>query len=520
MWDFLKKGTGFLIFGVVFLIVSMKLFLPGVYNTLTVQVFGLHETANGSKNHLVIVYPEGFLGLDPVFYDVNTRSRLINIYETLVRMDNDLRIVSGLAKTWGALDDYTWEFTLLQGIKFHDGKELMAQDVKASILRARDHPSSTIANLVVNIEKIEVVDDLKIRIKTRLPDPLILNKLTAIFIFPEQSFEQIATTPVGTGPYVFKQWDREKKMLTLERFVDYWGGRPKYDYVSIRTIEGKEERSEAIRRGEIDLLASVPASMIQELENNDIKVVRHSLLEVDFLMFNFDYLQGENVFFYRQVREAVCRALDTTQLLRYLESHLQPSTQFVSRGIFGYNAQLTGFEYDLQEAERLLRDVESFFRVKVVLDLPNGLEALGTYINKQLAVIGMDVELNYMSPDDLQAKILSGQSQFYFMGWRSELGDVHDFVQAVVHSRSEDGKYGYFNGANYSQKEVDVLIEESEQNMEESSRLKQLQTVMQMIVEQDVLGVPLFEVEAIYGLARGIQWEPRVDGYIYAVEVT
>lgn len=520
MWNFLKKSVGFLLFGIVFLLVSMKLFLPDVYDQWNAQVFGIEEHASGERNKIVIAYPESFQGLDPDLNDVTVRSRLLNIYEPLVRMDKDLRLVPGLAKTWGALDDYTWEFTLRQGIKFHDESEVTTGDVRASILRARDHPDSTVSSLVSKVESVDIVDDGKIRIKTKFPDPLIVNKLTMVYIFPAEKAEQIALQPIGTGPYFFKSWDPEEKVLELERFKNYWGGRPKYDYVSIRTIESKEGRSEAIRLGEIDLLASVPPAMIRELEMNDIRIVRKPSLEVNFLMFNFKPFQGENAFAQRQVREAVYRAMNTTQLLRYLDSYLQPATQFVSQGIFGFNPTITGFEYDLDEAVRLVREVESFFRVQVTLDLPQGLEALGNYVNRQLSVIGIDVDLNYLSADDLQQKVLSGQSQFYFLGWRSELGDASDFYQSVIHSRTLDGQYGRFNGANYHNVGVDVLVEESERNMDEVLRLKQLQTVMQVIVEEDVLGVPLFEPEAIYGLARGIKWEPRVDGYIYAVEIT
>jgi ABC-type transport system substrate-binding protein len=105
----------------------------------------------------------------------------------------------------------------------------------------------------------------------------------------------------------------------------------------------------------------------------------------------------------------------------------------------------------------------------------------------------------------------------YFLGWKCELGDAGDFFNNIIHSRSGTD-LGQFNGNNYGSDEADNLIEKSAINIDSKSRLKQLQQIM-TIVTEDVVGVPLFESDTIFAYQKGIEFEPRVDGYMHADEI-
>ena len=145
------------------------------------------------------------------------------------------------------------------------------------------------------------------------------------------------------------------------------------------------------------------------------------------------------------------------------------------------------------------------------------IEVFGDAIKKQLAQIGLAVTTRFSSPHELGFQILSGKSDFFFFGWRNDLGDASDFLTAVVHRRA--GDLGHFNGRNYSNSEVDRLIEESVATVEQDVRLLKMREAMKIITEDDIIGVPLFSPDVLYAVSNKLSWKPRVDGFILASEV-
>lgn len=155
----------------------------------------------------------------------------------------------------------------------------------------------------------------------------------------------------------------------------------------------------------------------------------------------------------------------------------------------------------------------------ISLDYPEGLDIIGEYLQVQLREVGLDLGLNPLSNADLVAKILEGRSSFYYLGWRSELGDASDFLQAIAHSKDPDGSFGRFNGNHYANKRLDELIEKSQQDLNPKTRLKALQEAMKILIKQDAIGVPLFEADTLFAFNKQLRFEPRVDGYIYPSEI-
>ena len=122
--------------------------------------------------------------------------------------------------------------------------------------------------------------------------------------------------------------------------------------------------------------------------------------------------------------------------------------------------------------------------------------------------------INYLSFDRLRAKIFAKKSEIFYLGWRSEIGDASGFYENVVYSE------GRFNGGNFENKKVDQLIQLSTKNLDDKKRLDQFQEIMRIIVEEEIIGVPLFETDVIYGVKAGVRFSPRLDGYILASEVS
>lgn len=463
---------------------------------------------------LVIASSYTITSLDPTQYDAVNRTILMNMYEGLVRTDRNLAIDSAIAVSWGSLDDHTWEFRLRPGVLFQDGTPLTADDVKASFTRAQAG-SSQVRTLVAGITEITVDGDT-LRFTLAQPDPVFLQKMAGVFVTKENS--ESDGVAFGTGPYKFAQWDRTTQSVFLVRFDQYWGVLPTFPSVTFRTVTDPDERQAGFTQGTIDLYADLSPSSVKGVPSF-ITVRALPSLEVYFLAFNMR-TTASNPFASKALRQAVQKALDLQAFVSLSNGYARTVSQYVSTGIFGYDTTIPIAQYDLEGAKSLVRSVSHFTRVSVTLDVPNGLEQFGLYVQEQLGYVGIDVTLNPLSQEEMVAKITSGKSDFYFFGWRSELGDASDFLSSVVHSVTNDGNYGIYNGGRYSSSTVDGLIESAVKDIDAQSRLSTMQKVMQTIVKDDLIGVPLFEADVLYGISPEISWEPRIDGYILVSDIT
>lgn len=502
-----------------FMFLIMSLFASGSFIFFEDQVSGFVDILSSksiqlkdAQNNLSIAYSFQPNSLNPLILDNVTRSRLVDIYEGLVKIDRNLKLQPSLAISWGMLSKNKWEFIVREGVKFHNGNALNLKDILYSLKIAREDKNSQLLNLLSSIDSVTAESSNKILIQTKYPDPLLAIKLAQVYIIPEnfKDFEN----PVGTGPY--KLLSKEKGEQKMEKFEAYWGFLPYFSKVSLLTIPSKVERIDALKNNTIDLLVSVPPEQVQDLEDAAFQVKFIPSLEVGFLMFNLENSLFKNV----DIRKAISLSIDRKQFLELSHGFAHVVNQFVSSGVFGYNPDLAFSQFDLVQAKKILDKIGQFEVIKVNFDYPESLPLLGEYMKAQLGEVGIQVKPNPMKDLDLQNKIAKGESDFYYLGWRSELGDAFDFLQSVVHSKDIKKNLGGFNGMNYSNNKVDQLIEKSQENLVTKDRLKDLQAVMKILVDDDYVGVPLFETDLIYAFEKKLNFEPRIDGAVYAAEIS
>ena len=303
----------------------------------------------------------------------------------------------------------------------------------------------------------------------------------------------------------------------MKRFEGYWGMKPYYGQVVLKTMQDRDDRIDALKSGGVDLLADVPPSAAKTIVSQSVALKTIPSLEVNFLMLN----ANTSLFSDRVFREALAYALDRREFVDIAGGYAQPIHQFVSSGVLCFNTDLKGYEYDLKKAQELVEPLvaKSFEQMTLTLDYAQGSDVVAQYVKDQMKLLGVDVILNPLSGNEFQEKLESGSSEMYYLGWRSELGDANDFLQTVVHTRDESGFSGQFNGTGYSSEAVVELIDKSEKDLNPKTRLKSLQDAMKILVEDDIAGIPLFETQTIFAYQTKIQFDPRVDGYIYAAEI-
>ena len=178
-------------------------------------------------------------------------------------MNDDLEVEPALAEAWRLVNNFTWEFKLLQGIFFHNGEPFNAQAVRFSVNRAKSLPNSleTFAT-DVDLKEVEIIDDFTIRFITNqfvanLPYHLAFLEILPPFYYDETSLSQLAVAPIGTGPYRISE-ETNTEQLVLETVLDYWQGRPVVSQLVFQTVPSVEDRLAMLANDEIILVADLP----------------------------------------------------------------------------------------------------------------------------------------------------------------------------------------------------------------------------------------------------------------------
>lgn len=169
----------------------------------------------------------------------NATSR--HIWDSLINLTGTSANAPELATEWKVVDPTHWEFKLRKGVKFHDGSEFNADDVIASLLRARDKPSQSFASYTRNIVNVTATDPYTIVVETKVPDPILLNSVSRIRIIsadckeaPVQDFDN-GKCAIGTGAYSFVSYSPGSN-LTLKRNDSYFAGPSHWSNVTLRFL--------------------------------------------------------------------------------------------------------------------------------------------------------------------------------------------------------------------------------------------------------------------------------------------
>ena len=165
----------------------------------------------------------------------------IHIHENLLCIDENSKLIPQLAESYDQIDPTTYRFALRKGIKFHNGEELKASDVKFSMDRVMSPVGSATRAYSKDLASVEVIDDYTVQMKLKQPSTPFLMLLTLSWggIVNEKAVraagDNYAMNPIGTGPFRLVDWKRGDR-ITLERYEDYWGERPRYKTLIFRSL--------------------------------------------------------------------------------------------------------------------------------------------------------------------------------------------------------------------------------------------------------------------------------------------
>ncbi|SDK03120.1 ABC transporter substrate-binding protein [Sediminibacillus albus] len=252
-------------------------------------------------------------GLDPHKTPAHSSIRIYSqIYEGLLRFDENMEIEGQLAKEWEQPDDTSYVFHLKEGVKFHNGREMTADDVVYSFERILDEETAShIASYFSNVETVEAEDTYTVKFTLSEPDATFLSYLTnaSAVVVPQETVEEnedLQQVAIGTGPFKLEEWVPDNH-VTLVRNEDYYvEDQPKLDQVVYNTMKEESSRLSAIRTGEVDMttLSAKSASLLEDQEG--LNILDYQSLEYSYVGFNVD----KEPFNDEKVRQALSLATD------------------------------------------------------------------------------------------------------------------------------------------------------------------------------------------------------------------
>ena len=457
------------------------------------------STAPVLAQTLTIGVRAGPESMDPHYTGTGTHAEAMkHVFDTMVTSGDQLQLEPGLAESWKTLDDTTWEFKLRKGVKFHDGSEFTAEDVKFSIERipTMSGPNPTTV-YVRRVKEVKIVDPYTVRIITDGPAPTLASDFVRLFIVSHtaaagltrdnhnEAFNAGKAT-IGTGPFKFISWT-PKSELVLERFDQHWRGPAAFQRVVREEIPNDAARVAQLRAGQVDMIVRVPAADVPTLERDSkLSIVKAPTVYIYNLTSdvrektpNVTAKDGSplptNPLRDPRVREALDLAIDRTALADIaMEGLGTPAAQLMTKSMFGYNARLQVPKVDVARAKQLLADAGYPNGFKIMLSFTTdrlpGDRAVGTAVAQMLARVGLDVQPNAQPAAVLFPARARGEFSLLMTGWATITGEAHYTVDALGHTYDPAKKAGAFNWYGYSNPKLDKLLDAANVELDDAKR--------------------------------------------------
>lgn len=468
--------------------------------------------------------------MDPHFTATGTHAEsLKHVFDTLTWSGTDLQIEPGLAESWKPLNDTTWEFKLRQGVKFHDGSDFTAEDVKFSIERIPivSGPNPTTI-YVRRVKETKIVDPHTVHIVTDGAAPTLPNDFIRLFIVSHKAAAGLTKetanetfnsgkAAVGTGPFKFVSWT-PKEEFVLQRYDQHWRGPSPWQRVVRKEIPNDANRVAQLKAGQVDMIVRVPASDISTLEKDaKLKIAKVDTVYVFYVELDMrdkppqvSMKDGsplaKNPFQDSRVREAVDLAIDREALAEIaMEGLGKPVTQIVTSNIFGYDDKIAPVKPNVQRARQLMQEAGFPNGFKAVFNFTNdrlpGDRAVGTSVAQMLARIGLEIQANGQPGAVLFPARTRGDYSMVMSGWGTLTGEANYTLSSLAHSNAPPLRMGAFNWRNYNSPQVDKLLQDAAIEMDEGKRKAFLQQANSAFRADRPL-LPLVAVSSAWALQK------------------
>ena len=313
------------------------------------------ESANKAANAVTVGIAQDLdNSLDPhKAVAAGTKEVMFNVFEGLVKPTSNGDLIPAVASNYTVSEDHlTYTFTLREGVKFHNGDAVTAEDVVYSLKRVAAPPETG----VVPVEALPImadvaaVDERTVAITLTEPSNEFISYLT-VAILPADYTEQ-DTKPVGTGPFTFASRSAQENII-LEKFEEYWGQKAYLDQVTFRIIENAEGLLMGLQSGAIDICSHLTTTQVSQLSDSEFSIAQGNMNLVQAMYLNNAVAPFDNVL----VRQALCHAIDRQMILDLAfdgYGTLIGSSMYPAFGKYFDDTLTNHYAYDVDAAKALL----------------------------------------------------------------------------------------------------------------------------------------------------------------------
>ncbi|HEY9550527.1 MAG TPA: ABC transporter substrate-binding protein, partial [Kiloniellaceae bacterium] len=429
-----------------------------------------------------------------------------------------------LAESWKALDPLTYEFKLRQGVTFHDGSPMTAEDVKFTFDRliqegAMEGQTSPRKSLLGPLEEIRVVDERTVQMILSEPWPILPAMLPFQEIVSKAHVEKVGVNGMadqvnGTGPFKLVEWRRGDSVI-MERFDGYYGGatdippvgKACVDRVIFKMIPENASRVAALLAGDVHIIDALPTHAVKQVENNpgthvlSVRGTRSSYIALNNQKPPFDDVR---------VRHAVAHALDRQLIVdKILDGNATLIDGILSPDAFGKNTGLPTYAVDPEKAKALLAEAGYPDGIDVTLDVEGAhkdtAEAIASLLTKSgirtRVVVGETSQL--VSRYRTKGEPIDGQ--MWLTSWGNGSLDPAD-IFVPTHRTADRG-----NSSGYANKELDALLDTANTELDQAKRAE-IYHQAEAIVNKDLPMVYLWVAKELYGVSDKVSgWQPSAD---------
>ncbi|MFC1940532.1 peptide ABC transporter substrate-binding protein [Chloroflexota bacterium] len=450
--------------------------------------------------------------LDPaVSGEARSHQYIMQIFSGLVNLDDNLEPALDIAREWQVSNDgRTYTFYLRQDVSFHDGRRVKAQDFEYSWQRACDPAtgsltartylgdivgvSDVLAGRSEEISGVRVIDDYTLEVTIDAPKSYFLSKLTypTAFVVDRDnvaSGSQWWRRPNGTGPFKLRKWD-ENNQLVLERNGLYYDKLAEVDYAVFHLWSGVPMN--LYETGEIDV-ADVYLDYIDKVTDVAGPFYRELVIVPELSFYYIGFNATKPPFDDVNVRRAFSQAIDKDKLVSLVfKDTVQKADGILPSGIPGFNHDLSGLKYDVDEAKRLIResrygDISKLPPIAITTSGWGGLisQELEALVHQWRQNLGVEVKVRQLEPQRYFYNLKQEKDEMFDMGWIADYPHPQDFLEVLFHSGSDN------NYSEYSNPEVDSLLKRAGVEQDNEMSLSLYQQAEQKLVD-DAACLPLW----------------------------
>jgi peptide/nickel transport system substrate-binding protein len=455
--------------------------------------------------------------LDPgLQYDTESYSVYRNIFDQLLsRNPTTEQVEPSLATSWKQVNSTTWTFTIRSGVKFSNGDPLTAADAAFSIERILN--PSFASPQAANFSAIASATGSgnTLTIKTKYPSPTLLTYLTTLSVVPEAYVKKVGNAafnlhPVGSGPYEFVSSIPGSQVI-VKRNPDYWGAKPQIAEVVFRAVPDVATRVADLQSGLAQIADSMTPDNVAQLKSANLQVLSAPTERVSYLAFNTIHGGPTNS---TTVRKAISEAINYSALINDLEKgYASPVNSVATPLNFGYPKSLPNYQYNPTQAKALIKQAGDAGQTVVMATSPTYDPTIVQAIQADIQAVGLNVKIESTDQATYLEKVQSPSHDWgsiRFGQWSCSCLDADGVAYPLFHTGTI--------WSSYSNPTFDSLVDKARETLDSNTRLS-LYAQAYGILAQDVPGIGLFQIDAIYGASSKLTFKPDAQQDFFVADM-